>query len=110
MASRMRAGCTASADEARADDGDASLVVDAVELALTRFDDAIDDLPPATDIAFPPRAAEILADLRKLEVIAARAVRHTQGSPVVMRALGTIRRRYDELMLRSAAAPGATLG
>jgi transcriptional regulator with XRE-family HTH domain len=95
---------------ARPEDDDGSLVLDAVELALARFDDAIDDLPSPTDVAYPPRAAAILADLRKLEVLVARAVRHSQGSPVVMRALGRVRRRYDEVMLRAAATPAATLG
>jgi transcriptional regulator with XRE-family HTH domain len=92
------------------DDGDASLVVDALELALASFENAIDELPPSMDIAFSTRASVLLAQLRKLEVIAARAGRHSRGSPAVIKALAAVRRRYDDLMLQAAAAPGATLG
>jgi transcriptional regulator with XRE-family HTH domain len=86
-----------------------SLVADALELALTRFDDAIEQLPAPQDPRFAQRAAIILADLRKLEGLAARAVLHSRGSPVI-KALGAVRRRYDELMCQAASAPGATLG
>ncbi len=92
------------------DDGDVPLVVDALDLALGRLDRAIEDLPTPTDIAWPRRVAVILADLRKLELITARAVRHSRGSPTVVKAWGTVRRRYDALMRQAAAAPGATLG
>ncbi len=52
----------------------------------------------------------ILADLHKLERLAARAVRHSGGSPAVIKALGAVRHRYDELMMQVAGSPGATLG
>ena len=42
--------------------------------------------------------------------ITARAVRTSQGSPGVIKSLGAVRRRYDELMIRAAATPEATLG
>ncbi|MFS0899986.1 MULTISPECIES: transcriptional regulator [Mycolicibacterium] len=90
---------------------DAILVVDALELALDRFDTAIDDLPAATSPDFPSRALSILTDLRKLEALAIRAMRHSQGSPAeVVKSLGHIRGRYDDLMLKAAAHPDATLG
>jgi transcriptional regulator with XRE-family HTH domain len=92
------------------EDGDTSLVSSTLELALARFDDAIGQLPKPIDIAYAPRAAPILVDLHKLEGLAARAVRHSQGAPAVIKALSTVRRRYDELMLQAAASPGATLG
>ena len=101
---------TGSADSA---DGEflASLVADAVQPALIRFDQAIADLPPADAPEFVDHASVILADLRKLEQIGARAVRHSRGSAVeVVKALGVIRRRYDELMLRTSEHPAATLG
>ena len=79
-------------------------------MALARFDDAIGQLPKPIDIAYASRAAPILVDLHKLEGLVARAVRHSQGAPAVIRALSTVRRRYDELMLQAAASPGATLG
>ncbi|SUE32585.1 XRE family transcriptional regulator [Mycolicibacterium gilvum] len=87
------------------------LVVDALKLALARFDTAIDDLPPASSPDFTKRASTILADLRKLEALAARAMRHSQGSPAeVVKSLGLIRGRYDDLMLKTAAHPDASLG
>jgi len=52
----------------------------------------------------------VLADLRTLESIAARAVRTSQGSPEVIRALRLIRQRYAALMAQAAGAPGATVG
>jgi ribosome-binding protein aMBF1 (putative translation factor) len=91
-------------------EGEVSLVADALELALTRFDDAIERLPAPGDPRFAQRAAAILADLHKLEGLAARAVPHSQGSPAVIKALGAVRRRYDELMCQAASSPGATLG
>jgi hypothetical protein len=44
------------------------------------------------------------------EAITARAVRTSQGSAGVIKSLAAVRRRYDELMTRAAAAPEATLG
>lgn len=110
---RIRAG--APADEVVTDSADSSessvLVADALKLTLTRFDTAIDDLPPSASPDFVERASTILADLRKLEALAARAMRHSQGSPAeVVKSLGLIRGRYDELMLKAAAHPGASLG
>ena len=87
-----------------------ALVADAVELALARFDDAIGALPSPTSTGFAARAGVILADLHKLERLAARAVRHSGASPAVIKALGAVRRRYDELMVQVAGSPGATLG
>ena len=58
----------------------------------------------------PQRAAVILADLRKLETVVARAAQRSRGTPDVVLALRTVRGCYDDLMFRAAAAPGATLG
>ncbi len=110
---RIRAGGGAEEPPVPAVNGSDSavLVVDALKLALGRFDTAIDDLPPTSSPDFSQRASTILADLRKLEALAARAMRHSQGSPAeVVKSLGHIRRRYDELMLKAAVHPGATLG
>lgn len=92
------------------DDNEAPLIVGAVEVAMNTFSTAIANLPPDSDPKFPEYIGAVLADLRRLEAIAARAVRTSRGSPVVIRALALVRRRYDELMARAAAAPGATLG
>ena len=52
----------------------------------------------------------ILSDLRELEDVVTRAARRTQGAPALALTLSAVRRRYDDLMKRAAAAPGATLG
>ena len=59
---------------------------------------------------FAERATVILADLRKLEAVVARAAQRSRGTADVVLALRTVRGRYDDLMFRAAAAPGATLG
>jgi len=101
---------TDSAAAAHAGSESAALVTDAVLLVVRNVVAAIDTLPGDDDPAFAPRAQAVLADLRKLDAITARAVRSSQGAPEVIKALRLVRTRYDELMARSAAAPGATLG
>jgi transcriptional regulator with XRE-family HTH domain len=88
----------------------APLMAQAVELALDAVASAIDALPDTSDPDFTRRVAAILIELRKLEEIAANAARTAKGTPEVVIALSTVRRRYDELMLRAARAPTATLG
>ncbi|MBP1823023.1 helix-turn-helix transcriptional regulator [Mycobacterium sp. OAE908] len=111
---KLRDGVAANAstDSAAAHAGSesATLVTDAVLLAMGNVVAAIDALPSDDDPAFAPRAHAVLADLRKLEAITARAVRSSQGAPEVIKALRLVRTRYDDLMARSAASPGATLG
>jgi transcriptional regulator with XRE-family HTH domain len=92
------------------DDTEAPLIVSAVEVAMNTFTAAIANLPDDSDPRFPSYVSVLLADLRRLEVVAARAVRTSRGSPEVLKALSAIRRRYDDLMQRAAAAPGATVG
>ncbi len=96
--------------EPTADDGAASLIVGAVEVAMKTFGAAIESLPADDDAEFPDRATVILGDLRKLEAVVARAAQRSRGTPDVVLALRTVRRRYDDLMFRAAAGPGATLG
>jgi transcriptional regulator with XRE-family HTH domain len=105
-------GANASADSATSHAGSesAALVTDAVLLAVSNVVATVEALPSDDDPAFAPRAQAVLADLRKLEEITARAVRGSQGSPEVIKALRLVRTRYDDVMDRSAAAPGATLG
>jgi transcriptional regulator with XRE-family HTH domain len=108
----IRAGAS-SPDPAAAQSssrGDTSLLEETLQMTLARFDDAIEQLPQPVDVAYAPRANTILVDLHRFEQLAARAVRHSQGSPTVLKALSMVRRRYDELMLQAAASPGATLG
>ena len=100
---------TAGAKEGRTDDT-AELLSGAVAMAASPVFAAVDDLPDDADPAFPHRARTVLADIRHLEALTARAVRSTQGSPEVIKLLRQIRPRYDDLMARAAAAPGATVG
>lgn len=88
----------------------AALVTDAVLVAVSNVVLTIEALPGDDDPAFAERARAVLADLRKLEGITARAVRGSQGSPEVIKALRLVRTRYDDLMGRAAASAGATLG
>ncbi len=96
--------------EPAADTGAATLIVGAVEVAMKTFGAAIESLPAQDDPDFPERATVILADLRKLEAVVARAAQSSRGTPDVVLALRTVRRRYDDLMFHAAAGPGATLG
>jgi DNA-binding XRE family transcriptional regulator len=102
---------TGSAAAVPADeDGEASLIAEAVAVAMNTVDVAIAQLPASDHPQFGDRARAVLADLRKLEAVTTRAVRSSQGAAAVIRSLAAVRRRYDELTMRAAAAPGATLG
>jgi hypothetical protein len=81
-----------------------------VQLALAPFDDAIGELSDPIDVVYRRHAVNIPADLHRLEGLAARAVRHSQGSPTAVKALSTARRRHEELMLQAADSPGVTSG
>ncbi|OBK76953.1 helix-turn-helix domain-containing protein [Mycobacterium sp. 1164985.4] len=86
------------------------LIAEAVITAARTFDSAISALPEAEDPEFAPKAAQILADLRQLEAVAARAARISRVTPPLIKALSAVRSRYDDLTLRAAHSPGATLG
>lgn len=90
-------------------DAPASLVAQAIVAAVDGCGLAIAALPPADDPAFTERATPILADLRQLEAIAVRATRISRITPELIKALGMVRRHYDELMTLGATAPGAPL-
>ena len=77
---------------------------------MKTFGAAIEALPADDDPEFSPRAAVILADLHKLEGMVAKAAQRSRGTPDVVLALREVRGRYDDLMFRAAAGPGATLG
>ena len=97
--------------ETRADSGDdVPLIAQALVTAVNTFATAVEALPPVDDPEFTPRATKILADLRQLEAVAARAARISKVSPALIKALSAVRTRYDELMLRAARAPQATVG
>ncbi|WP_241777323.1 helix-turn-helix domain-containing protein [Mycobacterium intracellulare] len=87
-----------------------AVVIDAVTVAVAKVFADADQLPGSGEPMFAARVRAVLADLRTLESITVRAVRSSQGSPEVIRSLREIRQRYEQLMSRAAAAPGATLG
>ena len=93
---------------AGADEGE--LIAQAVITAVHTLGAAVDSLPPIDDPEFTPRVTAIVADLRKLEAVAARATRISHVTPALIKALGTVRRQIDELTMLGATAPRATLG
>lgn len=87
-----------------------SLLVAALSSAAHALTSVIDALPPADSPDYPDRASAVLADLRQLESVAAKAARVGPATPEILKALATIRRQYDGLMLTAAGSAGATLG
>jgi DNA-binding XRE family transcriptional regulator len=98
------------ATEVLTDTVHAPLMAEAVEVAMHTIATAIDTLPKSAEPEFSQKAGPILADLRKLEAVAANAARNATGAPSVVLALSSVRRAYNELMLRAARSPSATLG
>ncbi|GFG67516.1 hypothetical protein MKUB_50060 [Mycobacterium kubicae] len=88
----------------------APLMAEAVEVAMHTISAATEDLPEPSDPSFTPRVTKILADLRKLENVAASAARNAKGTPSVVLALSTVRRAYNDVMRQAARSPNATLG
>jgi transcriptional regulator with XRE-family HTH domain len=85
---------------------DTALITDAVDVAMSTVNAAIGNLPSDHHPKFAEHAQAILADLRRLEAVTARAVRTSHGSSAVIKTLAAVRRRYDELAVRAAGAPG----
>src|SRR5690349_23544558 len=71
---------------AGADEG--QLIAQAVITAVHTLGGAIDALPAVDEAEFTPRVMAILADLRQLEAVAARATRISQVTPPLIKALG----------------------
>jgi hypothetical protein len=89
---------------------EAPLIAQAVIAAVNTFGVAIEALPAVDAPDFTPKVTKLLADLRQLEAVAARAARISKVSPAVIKALSAVRSRYEEVMLRAAQSPHATLG
>lgn len=106
----IRATPAEEATEVLTDTVQAPLMAEAVELAMHTITAALADLPDPASAEFTPRATNILADLRKLERLASNAARNAKGSPSVVLALSTVRRTYNDLMMRAARSSAATLG
>jgi transcriptional regulator with XRE-family HTH domain len=86
------------------------LIAQAVLTAVHTLETTIDAMPPESDPDFVPRVTAILGDLRQLEAVASRAARISMVTPPLIKALSAVRRQIDELTIRAAGAPGATLG
>lgn len=71
---------------------------------------AIDALPVPEDETFHKRADVVLSGMRKLRAALTEAACRNRSSPMVIVALSDVRRRYDDLMTRAAAAAGSGLG
>ena len=76
-------------------DDDAPLIVGAVDVAIRapRLPRSWPCLPMRIRSS-AHRLRAVLADVRQLEAITARAVRSSHGAPSVVRSLGTVRRFY----------------
>jgi transcriptional regulator with XRE-family HTH domain len=110
---RLRRGEPVSRDrqaEPVADADEGQLIAQAVITAVHTLGGAIDSLPAVDEAEFTSRVTAILADLRQLESVAARATRISRVTPTLIKALGTVRRQIDELTMVAATAPRATLG
>ncbi len=92
------------------DTSEQTVIVGAVEVAMSSVNAAIVNLPADDHPKFAERIQAVLADLRRLETVTARAVQVSRGSASVIKWLIAIRRQYDELVSQAASAPGATLG
>jgi hypothetical protein len=91
-------------------EGEAQTIVNLAEAAMHMYRAAIDSLPFPEDKKFQKRAEVVLTGMRKLRAALTEAASYSRPTPTVMTALSDVRRRYDDLMERVAAAPGATLG
>jgi pSer/pThr/pTyr-binding forkhead associated (FHA) protein len=112
MISRIRYGTGPADDDTTAalsNSVQAPLMAQTVELALGTLTAAIENLPELGAADYGSRAGAVLADLRRLEAVAANAARSARGAPEIAIALSTVRKRYDELMLRAARSPQATV-
>jgi transcriptional regulator with XRE-family HTH domain len=101
---------TPSAPASAPANAEVPLIAQAVLTAANTLGSTMDAMPPVTDPDFTPRVTAILADLRQLEAVASRAARISQVTPALIKALSAVRHQIDELTMRAAAAPGATLG
>lgn len=92
------------------DEGESSVIVSLSEASMHMYTAAIDALPFPEDKKFHKRAEVVLSGLRKLRAALTEAAARNRPSASVVVALSEVRRRYDTLMARAAAAPGASLG
>ncbi|OHV01556.1 forkhead-associated protein [Mycobacterium talmoniae] len=90
--------------------GEAHVIVGVAEAAMHMYRAAIESLPFPEDKKFPKRAEVVLTGLRKLRASLTEAACYSRSTSTVITTLSEVRRQYDDLMARAAAAPNATLG
>jgi transcriptional regulator with XRE-family HTH domain len=91
-------------------EGESSVIVSLSEAAMHMYTAAIDALPFPEDKKFHKRADVVLSGLRKLRSGLTEAAGRSRSTSTVIQELSAVRRRYDDLMTRAAAAPGSSLG
>jgi hypothetical protein len=91
-------------------EGESSVIVSLSDAAMHMYIAAIDALPSPEDEEFHKRAEVVLAGMRKLRSGLTEAASRSRSTSSVIVALSDVRRRYDALMTRAAAAPGSSLG
>ena len=90
--------------------GEAQVIVGVADAALHMYHAAIESLPFPEDKKFQKRAEVVLTGLRKLRASLTEAATYSRSTSTVIATLSEVRRIYDELIARAAAAPNATLG
>src|SRR5688572_29440346 len=88
-------------------EGEASVIVSLSEAAMRMYTAAIDALPFPEDKKFHKRADVVLSGLRKLRDGLSEAASRSRSTSTVILELSDVRKRYDDLMARAAAAPGS---
>src|ERR1700754_2560845 len=91
-------------------EGESSVIVSLSDAAMHMYTAAIDALPFPEDKKFHKRADVVLSGLRKLRSGLTDAAGRSRSTSTVIVALSDVRKRYDDLMARAAAAPGSGLG
>jgi transcriptional regulator with XRE-family HTH domain len=91
-------------------EGESSVIVSLSEAAMHMYTAAIDALPFPGDKRFHQRADVVLSGMRKLRAGLTEAAGRSRSTASVIVALSDVRKRYDSLMCRAAAAPGSSLG
>jgi transcriptional regulator with XRE-family HTH domain len=91
-------------------EGESSVIVSLSEAAMHMYTAAIDALPFPEDKKFHKRADVVLSGLRKLRSGLTEAAGRNRSTSTVIQELSAVRKRYDDLMTRAAAAPGSSLG
>jgi hypothetical protein len=91
-------------------EGESAVIVSLSDAAMHMYTAAIDALPFPEDKKFHTRAEVVLSGMRKLRAGLTDGASRSRSTPMVIVALADVRKRYDDLMARAAAAPGSSLG